>query len=70
MNKAFQPPSRPSPNCPLKLDEKGTVGEPQAREEASLSRAAQKAPSDEAWKSSALALELIDCLKDSNAQRH
>jgi hypothetical protein len=70
MNKAFQPPSKPSPNWPLKPDESEACSGTQDPQGERLTSEAKKTPSGEDWKSSPLALELIDCLKDSNAQRH
>ena len=70
MNKAFRIDSKPSINWSRKPDKSEELGEPHARENESLAHAALKMPADDAWKSSALVLELIDCLKGSDAQRH
>ena len=70
MNKAFRTTSKPSINWSLKPDKSEEHGEPNGFEDECLAHAAMKTPGDDAWKSSALALELIDYLKGSNAQRH
>lgn len=70
MNKAFQPPSKLSPNWPLKPEEREACLGTQDPQGERLASEAKKTPSVEDWKASPLALELIECLKDSNAQRH